>query len=58
MNLYYVHDKDCSYRLAIYATCVWNARHKASEWMRKQYDVYIPVYNWYAELCDNNTIIG
>lgn len=58
MNLYYVHDKDNSYRLVVYATCRWNARYKATKWIHKEYDVDIPVYAWDADICDNSIVIG
>lgn len=57
MCLYYVHDADNSYRLVVYATCPWNARYKASKWMREEYDVDIKDYNWLVELCDNSIVI-
>lgn len=46
MNLYYVRDDSNSYRLVVYATCPWNARYKATKWMREEYDVDIPVHEW------------
>ena len=58
MNLYYVHDRDNSYRIVVYATCRWNARYKATEWMRKEYDVDIPIYAWEADICDNSIVVG
>lgn len=57
MCLYYVHDASNSYHLVVYATCRWNARHKASEWMHKEYDVNISIYDWLVEPCDHNAVI-
>ena len=57
MYLYYVHDKDHSYRLAIRANCWWNARHIAREWMLKNYDIDVPIYEWKVNLCDNSEVI-
>lgn len=58
MNLYYVHDKDNSYRLVVYASHRWSARYKATEWMRKNYNVDISVHNWETDICDNSIVIG
>lgn len=57
MNLYYVRDDSNSYRLVVYATCPWNARYKATKWMHEEYDVDIPVHEWWAEVCDNSIVI-
>lgn len=57
MGLYYVRTADNDYRLVVNATCPWNARYKATKFVREEYDVKIEVQEWRAELCSDDVVV-
>lgn len=57
MGLYIVNDKDDKHLLAIVAEHRWNARYKASEFVKKEYGEDISIEKWNVDICTEPEVI-